>query len=47
MASKGIKILQPPAKLIAEFEAVGKQMTEEWLKKAGADGDAILAAYRK
>jgi len=47
MASKGIKILTPSAKLAAEFEAVGKQMTEEWVKKAGADGEAILAGYRK
>ena len=47
MAAKGIKILQPPAKLTAEFEAIGKQMTEEWVKKAGADGEAILAGYRK
>lgn len=47
MASKGIKILQPPAKLMAEFEAVGKQMTDEWVKRAGADGEAILAGFGK
>lgn len=47
MASKGIKIIQPSAKLTAEFEVIGKQMTEEWVKKAGADGEAILAGYRK
>lgn len=47
MASKGIKIIQPSPKLAAEFEAIGKQMTEEWVKKAGADGEAILAGYRK
>jgi TRAP-type C4-dicarboxylate transport system substrate-binding protein len=47
MASKGIKILQPSAKLAAEFEAIGKQMTDEWVKKAGADGEAIVAGYRK
>ena len=47
MASKGIKILQPSAKLMAEFEAVGKQMIEEWVKRAGPDGEAILAAFRK
>ena len=47
MASKGIKILQPSAKLTAEFEAIGKQMTDEWVKKTGADGEAILAGYRK
>jgi TRAP-type C4-dicarboxylate transport system substrate-binding protein len=47
MASKGIKILMPPAKIAAEFESIGKQMTEEWVKKAGAEGEAILAGYRK
>jgi TRAP-type C4-dicarboxylate transport system substrate-binding protein len=47
MASKGIKIIQPSAKLAAEFEQIGKQMTEEWVKKAGAEGEAILAGYRK
>jgi TRAP-type transport system periplasmic protein len=47
MASKGIKIMQPPAKLAAEFEAIGKQMTEEWSKKAGSEGEAVLAGYRK
>ncbi|MEO8203424.1 MAG: C4-dicarboxylate ABC transporter substrate-binding protein, partial [Betaproteobacteria bacterium] len=47
MASKGIKILVPSAKLAGEFEAVGKQMTDEWAKKAGAEGEAILAGFRK
>jgi TRAP-type C4-dicarboxylate transport system substrate-binding protein len=47
MASKGIRILQPPPKLLAEFEAVGRQMIDEWVKRAGPDGEAILAAYRK
>jgi TRAP-type C4-dicarboxylate transport system substrate-binding protein len=47
MASNGIKIIQPSAKLTAEFEVIGKQMTEEWVKKAGAEGEAILAGYRK
>ncbi|HUK05507.1 MAG TPA: TRAP transporter substrate-binding protein [Burkholderiales bacterium] len=47
MASKGIKIIKPSAKLSAEFEAIGKQMTDEWVKKAGPEGEAILAGYRK
>jgi TRAP-type C4-dicarboxylate transport system substrate-binding protein len=47
MAANGIKIIQPSAKLSAEFEVIGKQMTEEWVKKAGAEGEAILAGYRK
>jgi TRAP-type transport system periplasmic protein len=47
MAEKGIKIMQPSAKMKAELGAIGKQMAEEWVKRAGADGEAILAGYRK
>lgn len=47
MASKGIKILTPSAKIAAEFEAIGRQMTDEWVKKAGAEGEAVLTGYRK
>ncbi|MDA8110703.1 MAG: TRAP transporter substrate-binding protein [Betaproteobacteria bacterium] len=46
MASHGIKIEKPSRKLEAEFEAIGKQMAEEWAKKAGPEGEAILKAYR-
>jgi len=45
MASKGIKIMQPSAKLAAEFAEIGKKMTAEWSAKAGAEGEAILKAY--
>ncbi len=47
MASHGIKIMKPSAKLASEFEAIGKQMADEWAKKAGAEGEAILKAYRQ
>ena len=47
MADKGIKVLKPSAKLKAELQAIGKQMTDEWVKRAGADGEAILAGYKK
>ena len=47
MASHGIKIMKPSQKLSSEFEAIGHQMAEEWSKKAGAEGEAILKAYRK
>jgi TRAP-type C4-dicarboxylate transport system substrate-binding protein len=46
MGEHGIKIMKPPAKLSSEFEAIGKQMADEWSKKAGAEGEAILKAYR-
>jgi TRAP-type C4-dicarboxylate transport system substrate-binding protein len=45
MASKGIKIMKPSAKLEAEFAAIGKQMSGEWAKKAGQEGEEILKAY--
>jgi len=47
MASHGIKIMKPSAKLESEFAAVGKQMADEWAKKAGAEGEEILKAYGK
>ncbi len=47
MASKGIKILVPNAGLAAEFEAIGKKMTAEWIAKAGAEGEAIVKAYER
>ena len=45
MASKGIKIMTPPAKLAAEFAEIGKKMIGEWSAKAGPEGEAILKAY--
>jgi TRAP-type C4-dicarboxylate transport system substrate-binding protein len=45
MASHGINVVKPSKKLESEFEAIGKQMADEWAKKAGADGEAILKAY--
>ena len=47
MADKGIKVLKPSAKLRVELAAIGKQMAEEWVKRAGADGEAIMASYKK
>jgi TRAP-type C4-dicarboxylate transport system substrate-binding protein len=45
MADKGIKIMKPSAKLAAEFETIGKQIAEEWAKKSGPEGEAILKAF--
>ena len=47
MAEKGIKVMKPSAKLSTEFEAIGRQIADEWAQKAGADGQAILKAYSK
>ena len=40
------KYEQLSAKLEAEFEAIGRQMAQDWAKKAGPEGEAILKAYR-
>lgn len=45
LASKGVKIIEPSAKLVAEFQEVGKKMVAEWVTKAGAEAQEILKAY--
>ena len=47
LADKGLKVAGPSAGFAAELAKIGQTMTEEWSKRAGADGEAILAAFRK
>jgi TRAP-type C4-dicarboxylate transport system substrate-binding protein len=47
LAMNKITIVQPSAALRNGFAAIGKTMTGEWEKAAGADGKAILAAFNK
>jgi TRAP-type C4-dicarboxylate transport system substrate-binding protein len=47
LAAKGMTVDRSSAKLKAELKAVGERMTGEWLKQTGADGQAIIDAYRK
>ena len=47
LAEKGMKIVTPSAKLTADMKQVGSVMLVDWEKKAGAEGAAVLAAYRK
>lgn len=47
MAQKGINVGKAGAKLAAELAAVGKTMTANWTKRAGADGEAIVKAFQK
>jgi TRAP-type C4-dicarboxylate transport system substrate-binding protein len=47
LAEKGMKIMVPSAKLMADLRQVGGVMQADWLKKAGADGQAILDAFNK
>jgi TRAP-type transport system periplasmic protein len=47
LAKNGMNVVQPSAQLKADFRKVGETMTQEWLKNAGADGKAVVDAYRK
>lgn len=43
----GMQILPPTAALKADMAKVGDTLLKEWLEKAGAEGAALIAAYRK
>ena len=47
LKAKGMKVLAPSPELAAGFKKFGEDLTAGWLKKAGADGEAVVAAYRK
>ncbi|RYF61987.1 MAG: C4-dicarboxylate ABC transporter substrate-binding protein [Comamonadaceae bacterium] len=47
LAERGMKIHKPSAQLDADMRKVGATMQADWLKTAGADGQAILDAYKK
>ena len=47
LVEKGMKVLKPSAKLSNDFKQVGTIMLDDWLKKAGPEGKAVVDAYRK
>lgn len=47
LAKNGMTVAPPPAPLQAEYQKVGAALVAEWEKKAGADGAAILKAFRQ
>ncbi len=47
LIKNGMNFIQPDAAMKAAYMKVGDQMLEEWKKTAGADGEAIIKAYRK
>jgi len=46
LAKNGVSVQEPSAELKAALTRIGDQMAAEWEKSAGADGQAILKAYR-
>ncbi|HKS62372.1 MAG TPA: TRAP transporter substrate-binding protein [Xanthobacteraceae bacterium] len=47
LKAKGMKVQAPSDALATGFKKVGEQLTQDWLKKAGADGQSIVDAYKK
>ncbi|MCO5091128.1 TRAP transporter substrate-binding protein [Bosea sp. (in: a-proteobacteria)] len=47
LKAKGMKVQAPSPALAAGFKKAGETLTADWLKKAGAEGQAIVDAYKK
>ncbi|MDX1608847.1 MAG: TRAP transporter substrate-binding protein [Halofilum sp. (in: g-proteobacteria)] len=47
LRENGMQVLEPSDELMRGLRKVGETMTEAWLEDAGADGRAILEAYRE
>lgn len=47
LKAKGMKVQAPSPALASGFKKAGETLTADWLKKAGADGQAIVDAYKK
>lgn len=45
LAAKGMKVQQPSSKFSTDLKQVGWIMLNDWQKKAGADGQALIASY--
>lgn len=47
LKTHGMKVLPPSPALQTGLKKIGEQLTADWLKKAGADGKAVIEAYKK
>ncbi|MEZ5644061.1 MAG: TRAP transporter substrate-binding protein [Burkholderiaceae bacterium] len=47
LKANGMQVLAPSDALKGDLQKVGETMLKEWLDKAGADGQAMMGAYRK
>ena len=47
LTKNGMKVEAPSAQLKADMKKVGDAMIADWVKQAGADGQAVLDAFRK
>ena len=47
LKERGMNIAKPSAQLMGDFQKVGNTLTEDWIKKSGADGKKIIDAFNK
>ena len=47
LKAKGMNISKPSPQLTADLKKIGEQMVGDWLKKSGAEGKAVVDAYKK
>ena len=47
LKSKGMSIEKPSPQFKGELQKVGETLLQDWLKKAGAEGKAVVEAFRK
>jgi TRAP-type transport system periplasmic protein len=47
LRKNGVNIVKPPAQLATDMKKAGDTMLGEWIKNAGAEGQAVVDAYRK
>jgi TRAP-type C4-dicarboxylate transport system substrate-binding protein len=47
LAAHGMKVQPPSDALRSGLRRIGEQLTADWIRKAGPDGQAVIDAYRK
>jgi TRAP-type C4-dicarboxylate transport system substrate-binding protein len=47
LTKNGMKVLPPSDALKAGLKKIGDQLTADWVKRAGDDGQVVISAYRK
>lgn len=47
LIAKGLKVVPPGPDLKAGLKKIGDQLTDDWMKRAGASGAEVIATYRK
>ncbi len=45
LKKNGISVVTPSSALMSDLRKIGATMSDEWIKKAGAEGQAVLKAY--